>query len=191
MFYRAVINSHARLTYTQVANWLSNNKVESQYQELWPMLQEAQELYKLLYSKRLSRGAIDFDTTETKIVFDDLRKIKQIIPVVRNDAHRLIEEFMLTANVAVAKFLKKTKIPMLYRVHNPPSDDKISALRDFLGEFGIVLTGGKNPGPKDFQKALITNITDTATRFIPFTFTLSNTTLAVLNVRCSYFFQIN
>ena len=90
----------------------------------------------------------------SKIVFDDLRKIKQIIPVVRNDAHRLIEEFMLTANVAVAKFLKKTKIPMLYRVHNPPSDDKISALRDFLGEFGIVLTGGKNPGPKDFQKAL-------------------------------------
>ena len=97
---------------------------------------------------------MDFDTTETRIVFDEKRKIQQIIPVVRNDAHRLIEECMLAANVATARFLEKARIPTLYRVHAAPEEDKILALRQFLGELGLQLGGGKKPTPKDFQKTL-------------------------------------
>ena len=97
---------------------------------------------------------MDFNTTETRIIFDEHRKIQRIIPVVRNDAHRLIEECMLAANVATARFLEKEAIPTLYRVHPAPADDKLVALRSFLGEFGLNLGGGDKPTPKDFQNTL-------------------------------------
>jgi len=154
-FYRAVIHSQARLTYTQVNQWLMQGAIDSEKQQpLWPMLQSLHDLYNILYKTRKIRGAMDFDTTETRIEFDENRKIQQIVPVIRNDAHKLIEECMLAANMATARFLQKAKIPTLYRVHAAPEEDKIIALRKFLGELGLQLGGGKKPSPKDFQLTL-------------------------------------
>ena len=153
-FYRAVMHSQARLTYTQVSDWLKAGATDTAHEELWPMLQSLYGLYGVLLETRKNRGAMDFDTTETRIEFDENRKIQQIVPVIRNDAHRLIEECMLAANVATANFLAKAKIPTLYRVHPAPEEDKVIALRQFLGEFGLQLSGGKKPTPKDFQRTL-------------------------------------
>lgn len=155
-FYRAVFHSHARLTYKQVAQWLEDERTDAQHEALWPMLQSLHALYKTFLKARKARGAMDFETTETRIEFDEKRKIQRIIPVIRNDAHRLIEECMLAANVATARFLEKAKLPVLYRVHETPDEDKIGALRLFLGELGLQLGGGKKPHPKDFQKVLST-----------------------------------
>lgn len=155
-FYRAVIHSQARLTYTQVGQWLAEEKSDEKHQHLWPMLQSLHELYKVLLATRKIRGAMDFETTETRIEFDENKKIKCIVPVIRNDAHKLIEECMLAANVATARFLEKAEIPTLYRVHAAPEEDKITALRQFLGELGLQLGGGKKPNPKDFQRTMST-----------------------------------
>ena len=154
-FYRAVIHSQARLTYDQVYNWMIGNPPEQKETDsFWPALQDLFTLYTLLAKLRKQRGAMDFDTTETQIEFDANRKIQRINPLIRNEAHRLIEECMLAANMACAKFLEKSKIPALYRVHPVPEEDKIVALRKFLGEFGLKLPGGKQPTPKDFQQIL-------------------------------------
>ena len=153
-FYRGVIHSQARLTYTQVSNWLIAGAADEKHQALWPMIQSLHTLYNILLKTRKIRGAMDFDTTETRIEFDDNRKIQRIVPVIRNDAHRLIEECMLAANVATARFLERAKIPTLYRVHPAPEEDKILGLRKFLGELGLQLGGGKKPSPKDFQVTL-------------------------------------
>lgn len=153
-FYRGVIHSKARLTYTQVGAWLEAGATDKKHQSLWPELQALYKLYKVLLATRKVRGAMDFETTETRIEFDENKKIKHIVPVIRNDAHKLIEECMLAANVATARFLEKAKIPTLYRVHAAPEEDKILALRQFLGELGLQLTGGRKPTPKDFQKTM-------------------------------------
>jgi ribonuclease R len=153
-FYRAVIHSHARLTYTQVGSWLAQGSTDEQHHSLWPMLQSLDDLYHTLLATRKARGAMDFETTETRIEFDEHKKIKCIMPVIRNDAHKLIEECMLAANVATARFLEKADIPTLYRVHAAPEEDKITALRQFLGELGLQLGGGKKPTPKDFQRTM-------------------------------------
>lgn len=155
-FYRAVIHSHARLTYTTVASWLSAGQTDETHQGLWPALSALYELYHILLDTRKTRGAMEFETTETRIEFDEHKKIKCIVPVIRNDAHKLIEECMLAANVATAKYLQKAEIPTLYRVHAAPEEDKITALRQFLGELGLQLGGGKKPGPKDFQRTMST-----------------------------------
>lgn len=153
-FYRAVIHSHARLTYTQVGAWLAQGSSDTQHASLWPMLEALYEVYHVLLATRKIRGAIDFETTETRIEFDENKKIKCIVPVIRNDAHKLIEECMLAANVATARFLERAEIPTLYRVHAAPEEDKITALRQFLGELGLQLGGGKKPRPKDFQQTM-------------------------------------
>ncbi|KTD52954.1 ribonuclease R [Legionella quateirensis] len=153
-FYRAVIHSQARLTYTQVGLWLEQQKTDEKHQHLWPVLESLYELYQILLTTRKLRGAMDFETTETRIEFDDNKKIKCIVPVIRNDAHKLIEECMLAANVATARFLEKAEIPTLYRVHAAPEEDKITALRQFLGEMGLQLGGGRKPTPKDFQRTM-------------------------------------
>ncbi|MCW8387473.1 ribonuclease R [Fluoribacter dumoffii] len=153
-FYRAVIHSHARLTYTQVGSWLEQGSTDEQHTSLWPTLQALHDLYQILLVTRKLRGAMDFETTETRIEFDENKKIQCIVPVIRNDAHKLIEECMLAANVSTARFLEKAKIPTLYRVHAAPEEDKITALRQFLGELGLQLSGGKKPGPKDFQRTM-------------------------------------
>ncbi|HAU3587185.1 TPA: ribonuclease R [Legionella pneumophila] len=153
-FYRAVIHSHARLTYTAVGAWLEQGKTDEKHQALWPMLESLYDLYHILLDTRRLRGAMDFETTETRIEFDENKKIKCIVPVIRNDAHKLIEECMLAANVATARFLEKAEIPTLYRVHAAPEEDKITALRQFLGELGLSLGGGRKPGPKDLQRTM-------------------------------------
>ncbi|MFT4059610.1 MAG: ribonuclease R [Legionella sp.] len=153
-FYRAVIHSHARLVYTQVAHWLEQGACDEKHIHLWQPLKSLYDLYHVLLVTRKTRGAMDFETTETRIEFDENKKIKCIVPVIRNDAHKLIEECMLAANVATARFLEKAEIPTLYRVHAAPEEDKITALRQFLGELGLQLGGGRKPGPKDFQRTM-------------------------------------
>ncbi len=155
-FYKAVIHSQARLTYTMVNDWLVQQQCPAEYGQLWPHIQVLHALYAILCHTRKARGAMDFDSTETRIEFDDNRKIQRIVPVVRNDAHRLIEECMLAANVATARFLEKAGVPSLYRVHAAPEEEKVLALREFLQEMGYALGGGKKPSPKDFQYTLQT-----------------------------------
>lgn len=153
-FYRAVFHSKARLTYGQVAAWLHTGELDARYKALSGPIQALNDVYQRLLKARKARGAIDFDTTETKIEFDEHRKIEQIVPVYRNDAHRIIEECMLAANVATARFLLREKIPAMYRVHIPPDEDKITALRQFLSEWGLTLGGGKKPRAKDFLNTM-------------------------------------
>jgi len=154
-FYPAVMHSKARLTYTQVWNWLSG---ESEPPEdapwLLPNLQDLYRLYKILLKARHKRGAIDFETLETKMLFDTNDKIERIIPYGRNDAHRIIEECMLAANVCASEFLQKKKHPALYRVHEGPTSDKLKAVQEFLAEFGFFLTGGDDPHAKDYAELL-------------------------------------
>lgn len=161
-FYRAVFCSTARLTYTEVAKWMnmqcnanqSTMKNNNKFAKCAANLMALTEVFNVLLQARQERGAISFETTETRIEFDAKRKIKRIIPVIRNDAYRLIEECMLAANMATARFLTRAKIPALYRVHAAPDADKIQALRLFLGELGLRLGGSKKPQPKDFQKTM-------------------------------------
>ena len=152
--YRSVIHSQARLTYTQVSQWLQQGETPENYTHLWQNIDALNQLYHALLKARVTRGAMDFDSTETRIIFNEKRKIDKIIPLVRNDAHRLIEECMLAANIAAARFLQKAGIPTLYRTHAPPEPDKITALREFLGELGLKLSGGMTPTPKDYQKTI-------------------------------------
>jgi len=155
-FYPAVMHSHARLTYTKVAAMLvdGDEKLRHEYALILPHLENLYKLYQLMAKRRRQRGAIDFDTTETRIVFGADRKIEKIVPVLRNDAHRLIEEFMIMANVATARYLLKNKISALYRIHEGPKQIKLEALREFLGEFGLQLRGGDKPSARDFARLL-------------------------------------
>jgi len=159
-FYEAVMYSHARMTYTQVAQIIEERgsqedaNLRDQFAAILPQIDSLHDLYTVLHKRRSERGAIDFDTQETRILFDSQRKISQIIPVKRTEAHRLIEECMLAANVCTAKFLEKAKVPALYRVHEGPSEERLSSVRDFLGELGIGLGGGDDPQPEDYQRVL-------------------------------------
>ncbi|MEC9020476.1 MAG: ribonuclease R [Pseudomonadota bacterium] len=155
-FYEAVMNSHARLTYNKVAAMLDGESEEGEalrreHAELVKPLKNLHELYGLLRSAREERGAIDFDTTETAIIFNDERKIEKIVPRTRNDAHKLIEECMLAANVATARFLDKHDLPALYRIHERPTPERLDKLRLFLSELGLSLGGGDEPTPQDYQ----------------------------------------
>ncbi|CAJ4933275.1 ribonuclease R [Burkholderia pseudomallei] len=160
-FYPAVIHSAARLTYTEVAAVLSNTKgpEAARRAELMPHLQHLYGVYKALFVARQKRGAIDFDTTETYIVCNAQGKIEQILPRQRNDAHRLIEECMLAANVCAADFLKRNKHPGLYRVHAGPTPEKLENLRAFLRDMGLTLGGGDTPYASDYA-ALMAHIRD-------------------------------
>ena len=155
-FTEAVMHSHARLTYTKVAAILVDQhpQLRQQYQALLTPLENLYALFKVVQQERQRRGAIDFGGNETRIIFGMDRKIDRIVPVVRNDAHRLIEECMLLANVAAADFLANHKIPILYRVHEPPSAERLDNLREFLGSFGLTLAGGEKPAPKHFSDLL-------------------------------------
>jgi len=160
-FFDAVMSSHARLTYTEVAKMLVDGDwaLTEKYKALMPHLQELYALYKVMRVSREQRGAMDFDTQETRIVFGTERKIEKIVPVVRNDAHKLIEEFMITANMAAARFLNNKKMPKLLRIHDGPSADKLLNLKTFLGELGLSLGGGAKPTPLDYMQ-LIESIKD-------------------------------
>jgi ribonuclease R len=160
-FFEAVMRSHARLTYTEVAQMLveGDKTLAKKYAPLIPHLKEMYALYQVMRTAREQRGAMDFDTLETRIVFGENRKIEKIIPVVRNDAHKLIEEFMITANGAAARFLNSKKMPKLLRIHEGPSTDKLLNLKTFLGEMGLKLGGGAIPTPLDYMH-LVESIKD-------------------------------
>ena len=155
-FYPAVMHSKARLTYTQVWDWLNEPKrVPKDKADLLPQIQNLYKLFKVLLKARGVRGAIDFETLETKMIFDETTsKIEKIIPYARNDAHRVIEECMLAANVCASEFLKKRKHATLYRIHEGPTSVKLKALHEFMAEFGFVLTGGDEPHAKDYADLL-------------------------------------
>ena len=151
-FDNAVIHSQARLTYTKVASILDGT--EKGDEKINPHLHNAHSLFKKLLLQRKLRGAIEFETTETQIIFSDDGKIERIVPRSRNVAHRIIEEFMLLANEMTAKYLSKSGIPVLYRIHDLPDSEKLNNLRDFLKAFSLRLTGGEKPTPSDFAKLL-------------------------------------
>ena len=151
-FYPAVIHSAARLTYTEVAAILGNTKGPEAAREprLVPHLQNLNGVFQALLQARQARGAIDFETTETYIVCNAAGKIEQILPRVRNDAHRIIEECMLAANVCAADLLLRHKHPALYRVHAAPTKEKLTQLRTFLKQLGLHLAGGDTPTAADY-----------------------------------------
>ena len=155
-FYPAVMWSHARLTYTEVAAALYDKEAAAleKIGPLLPWLENLDALYRVLVRARAKRGAIDFETVETRMIFDDHGKIERIEPYERNDAHRIIEECMLAANVCASDFLKEREHPALYRVHEGPTPEKLAKLRDFLGTFGLQLTGGDDPQAKDYAKLI-------------------------------------
>lgn len=156
-FAEGVMHSAARLTYTKVAAMVvqRNPEVRGAYTtEMLEHLDELYALYKVLHKARDKRGAIDFETAETRIVFDAERKIEAIVPTERNDAHKLIEECMILANVCAAKFLSKHKIPALHRVHDGPTLEKLVDLRQFLSGLGLKLEGGDEPDPADYAELM-------------------------------------
>ena len=155
-FAEAVMRSHARLTYDTVAAIVAdrNPQLRAEYAQLTPHLDGLYALYQAMRVSREQRGAMDFDTQETVIEYGADRKIERILPTERNDAHRLIEECMIAANVAAARFLQRQKMPGLYRIHEGPSEDRRNKLRAFLGELGLGLSGGDKPTPKDYTRLL-------------------------------------
>ncbi|MDR2678725.1 MAG: ribonuclease R [Zoogloeaceae bacterium] len=155
-FYPAVFRSHARLTYDQVWNWLSGAATPETevHKALQPQLQQLYKLFQILAKARSKRGAIEFETIETQMEFNDDGKIERIVPVVRNDAHRVIEECMLAANVCASDFLIARKQPCLFRVHEGPNGEKLGNLRQFLAGFGLSLSGGETPKAQDYARLL-------------------------------------
>ena len=155
-FYSAVIQSQARLTYTEVWEALSvpDSPARRRLQRLLPHLCNLHELYEVLVARRDQRGALELDTIETQIVCDANGRIERIVPRVRNDAHRLIEECMLAANVCAADFLQRGRQPILFRVHEGPTPAKLEALRTSLRAFGLQLEGGAVPQPQHYAKLL-------------------------------------
>src|SRR5690625_2989332 len=157
-FYPAVIRSWARTTYTQVWEALQQPEgpAAKQLGDELPVVETAYELYQALSEQRRERGGIEFDTVETQIIYNELGRIERIEPLVRNDAHRLIEEFMLAANTSAADFIARNKRKALYRVHEGPTPEKLEALRGFLKTLGLHLGGGDEPTYHDYAKLIQT-----------------------------------
>lgn len=155
-FYPSVMNSKARMTYTQVHEILTQPEgaLAQEYAWLVPHLQHLNHFFRLSLKLREQRGAIEFESQETLMIFNEQGKIERIVPSVRNDAHRLIEECMLAANVCAADFLQTHQQAALYRVHEGPTPEKLEVLRTFMGEVGFTVGGGDNPQAKDYQKPL-------------------------------------
>ena len=169
-FYPATMRSHARLTYTEVHHYLTAQAeaapkagtagVKAQKAAvkkigvLGQHLDVLHKLYGVMREARSERGAIEFESKETRIIFNDQKKIDQIVPVQRNEAHMLIEECMIAANISAARYIGKRKIPGLYRSHEGPGADKLDELRKFLALRGLQLGGGDQPGAIDFAKTL-------------------------------------
>lgn len=155
-FHNGLMRSHARLTYDQVAAMLygGDRALREQHAALVPHLEVLDELYQVLMQARRTRGAMEFEGRETRIEFNTERKIEAIVPLVRNDAHKLIEECMILANIAAARALARAKVPNLYRVHEGPEPEKLDELRAYLGLRGLSLGGGDKPRAKDLAKVL-------------------------------------
>lgn len=155
-FHEAVFRSHARLTYNEVFAMLvtGDDDLRERHAPLLAHLESLYAIYKVLAAARKKRGSIDFDFPETRIIFGSDRKIERIVQMTRNDAHRLIEECMLCANICAARFLAENQCPGLYRVHRGPSPEKLLDLRKFLNEMALTLPGGDAPAPRDYAALL-------------------------------------
>lgn len=155
-FYPSVMRSKARMTYTKVYDILQNPQGDLAQEYAWlnPHLQNLHSVYQLLLKQREKRGAIEFESSETIMIFNDDGKIERIEPSLRNEAHRLIEECMLAANVCASEFLQKHEHPALYRIHEGPTPEKLELLRTFMAEFGFGVGGGDSPQAKDYCKLL-------------------------------------
>ncbi|HSC47452.1 MAG TPA: ribonuclease R [Gammaproteobacteria bacterium] len=155
-FHEAVMRSAARFTYTKVAGILvdRDEALRREYAPLLPQLKELYALYHAFAKARAKRGAINFDTTETRVVFNEQGGIAAIKPLVRNDAHKLIEECMIAANVQAARFLAKHRLPTVYRVHAGPQAESLEKLRAFLASLGLKLAGGMKPEAGDYEKLI-------------------------------------
>ena len=155
-FYSAVMLSHARLTYTQVNEMLEDKKspLRKTFSNVADNIDFLYGLYKTLRISRQKRGVMDFDRIESQILFDNKGKIKDIVASSRNDAHRLIEECMLMANQAAAKFLQKNNEDFLYRSHPKPTAEKVELTQKFLTAIGLTLEGGIEPESRNFAKVL-------------------------------------
>ena len=155
-FHEAVMHSAARLTYDEVAAMVVDKDaaLRKKHKNIIKHLDDLYRLYHALRQQRTARGAIDFETTETQIIFGENRKIESIQPIVRNDAHKIIEECMILANVCAAMFLEKHKIPAPHRSHPQPKAEKIANLREFLNGLALSLAGGDSPEPRDYADLL-------------------------------------
>ncbi|ROZ76956.1 ribonuclease R [Ramlibacter sp. WS9] len=153
-FYPGVMWSHARFTYTEVAAILANTRGPEavRRKDRVTDLLNLHDAYRALLKARNVRGAVDFETTETQIICDENGRIERIVPRVRNDAHRLIEEAMLAANVCSADYIQQSKHPGLYRVHEGPTPEKKDLLRNYLKAIGVPLTITEDPLPAEFQR---------------------------------------
>ena len=164
-FYSAVMRSQARFTYSKVAAILdaktpaspdensdtnAGKSLRKEYSKLVPDLENLKNMYLALSDARSTRGAIAFETEESLFLFNDDKKIEQVVPLIRNDAHKIIEECMILANVATAKFIEKHKKPGLFRVHDKPSDDKYNNFVSYLAELGLSLPNREAPEPQDY-----------------------------------------
>ena len=152
-FHQALIHSHARLIYDQVAEFLFNNAADETCEPLRHDLQNLKFVYQALAKARKKRHAIEFDTREVVFEYNEQRKIENIHPYARNEAHLIIEECMIAANICAAKFLKKHKIPALYRIHEGPNPDKVQGMVEFLAVYGVRMGVG-NLQPQDYAEAL-------------------------------------
>jgi ribonuclease R len=186
--YEAVMNSHARLTYNKVAAILDNDEeLREHHSHLVPHLEELYRMYKVLKTARDHRGAIEFETVETKFIFNAQRKIDRIEPIVRNDAHKIIEECMILANIASAGLVEKAKEPSLFRIHESPGEERLTGFRDFLGELGLNLSGGLEPSPTDYAN-LMTQIGERPDKELIQTMLLRSMKQAVYNPdNCGHF----
>jgi ribonuclease R len=155
-FYPAVMHSHARLTYNEVWEALSNpsSRAAARHVALLPRLHELHEVYRAFAKARAARGALELETTETQIICDANGRIERIVARTRNDAHRLIEECMLAANVCTADFLQRRKQDALLRVHEGPTPTKLETLRATLKAFSLQLGGGESPQPADYAQLI-------------------------------------
>ncbi len=154
-FFEGLMRSHARFTYTKVAAIIEGDaSLRTEYKALVPQVEQLHKLYLALRKQRDMRGAIDFDTQETQIIFSEDKKIECIIPTVRNDAHKLIEEMMIAANVCAANYLIKHDFPTLFRTHEGPNSEKLADLRDFLSSLGLSLKGAQDPQPGHYAELI-------------------------------------
>ncbi|OZB06612.1 MAG: ribonuclease R [Idiomarina sp. 34-48-12] len=155
-FYPAVMKSHARLTYTKVAAILDGDpKLRAEYDHVMGNIEHLHGLFKVLKKARQQRAAIEFETLETRFIFNAQRKIESIEPVRRNVAHTIIEECMIMANVATARLIEEhDEAGALFRVHEPPSMERLSSFRSFLAELGIIMKGSDDPSPRDYTEVL-------------------------------------
>ena len=183
-FHNGVMRSHARFTYDQVAEILEvpDSPLRAGHASLVPMLEDLHSLYGARAKARARRGAIEFESNETHIVFDENRKIEKLVPVERNDAHKLIEECMILANIAAATLLERFEVPALYRVHHGPKADRLEDLRAFLALRGLSLGGGESPSALDYA-ALAHDIRDRTDRHVIQTVMLRSMQQAVYTPR--------